>query len=375
MNAAGSRIAPPASVLATLRVLIVHDWIVAWGGAERTVEQMLEVFPRADLVVGVVGEGRKNLNDITRRASTTWLGSIPSARRHHRWFLPAYALAFASVDTSRYDLIVSSSSAFAKSVRVPRGVPHLCYCHTPPRYLWDLRQAYRARPTVAGGALRLAGPVLRAVDQAGARRVTRFIANSSYVADRIRRAYGRDAAVIYPPVTPKPTTKRDGPRSSTLLSLGRLVPYKRVDIAVQAATQAGLPLIVAGEGPERARLEAMAGPTVRFVGEVSEMVAGELMATCRAMLFCADEDFGITPLEANAQGMPVIAFGKGGARESLVDGVTGLFFDDANPGSLLGAIARARAVNWDECAMHANAARFSPEHFRSQLTSEALALL
>lgn len=355
----------------SLRVLIVHDWIVAWGGAERTVEQMLHVFPEADVVVGVMSKRRATLNEVTRRARETWMARLPFARTHHRWFLPAYPAAFATIKTTKYDLVVSSSSAFAKSVLVRRGVPHLCYCHTPPRYLWDLQSAYDADGSLAGKALRLAGPALRAIDRSSSRRVTRFLANSEFVAERIARAYGRSSSVLYPPVTPKPEVPRLEPRSDAFLSLGRLVPYKRVDLAVRAATQENLPLIVAGDGPERSRLEAMAGPSVSFLGEVSEAQAGKLMSNSRAMLFCAEEDFGITPVEANAHGLPVVAFGKGGARESLIDGRTAVFFDDAEPSSLLEAIERLTVTHWDDGVIRANAARFSPETFRCGLAAAA----
>ena len=355
--------------MANLRVLVVHDWIVAWGGAERTVEQILRIFPRADLLVGVIGKGSKDLNAVTRVARETWLSHVPFSRTHHRWFLPAYPAAFASVNTKGYDLILSSSSAFAKSVRARAGVPHLCYCHTPPRYLWDLQSEYWGDGSMAGRALRYAGPALRALDRVAASGVTRFIANSHFVADRIRRAYGRTATVIYPPVSPKAGAEPAARRTGSFLSLGRLVPYKRVDLVIRAANAAGKPLIVAGDGPERARLESIAGPTVTFLGEVSEGVAGQLMESCGAMVFCAEEDFGIAPVEANAHGLPVVAFGRGGATETLVDGVTGTFFAGTSPECIGEAMQRAEDLFWDESVIRANATRFSPERFRRDLSA------
>lgn len=361
-------------MLASLRVLIVHDWIVAWGGAERTVEEMLGVFPRADIVVGVLGDGRRNLNDVTRRVKETWLAQLPLARRQHRWFLPLYPAAFRSLDTRGYDLVLSSSSAFSKCVAPQRGVPHVCYCHTPPRYLWDLTEEYSRDANVRGAMLSLAGPLLRKIDRASADGVTKFLANSEFVAARIQRAYGRTAAVVYPPVSRKPATPRFGPRSDALLSLGRLVPYKRVDLAIQAANALGARLIVAGEGPERPALERMAGPSVEFVGHVSERQAGELMEFCRAMLFCAEEDFGIAPVEANAHGLPVIAYNRGAARESMRDGITAVFFDDA-PGSLLKAIQRSELLDWQDAELRANAVRFDAGRFRDELAREVLSVL
>lgn len=361
--------------LADLRVLLVHDWIVAWGGAERALEQLLEVFPQAHLIVGVLDKGKRDLNAVTRHAEESWLARVPLARTHHRWFLPLYPAAFASVNTSGYDVVVSSSSAFAKTVRVKQGTPHLCYCYTPPRYLWDLQDEYRRDTSAAGMALTLAGPMLRTIDRASAKRVTKFVAISKHIADRIRRAYGRDASVIYPPVALKPTTGKSGPRTDALLSLGRLVPYKRVDLAIKAANAIGARLIVAGDGPERGRLEALAGPTVTFLGEVSEDTAGDLMESCRAMIFCAEEDFGIAPVEANAHGLPVVAYNRGATRETLEDGVTAVFFDEPSPAAVAGAVSRASAVIWDDATLRRNATRFSPLIFREAIATEVASLL
>ncbi len=358
-----------------LRVLVVHDWIVAWGGSERTVEEILTLFPRADLVVGVLGEGRRSLNGTTQRAAESWLARLPFARTHHRWYLPLYPAAFASLDTSGYDLIVSSSHAFAKSVRPQVDTPHICYCHSPPRYLWDLQHDYQRESGLASTALSLAAPLLRRIDRASARRVDHFVANSHYIADRIRRAYGRDASVVYPPVTPKPVPSARAGRSDALLALGRLVPYKRVDLAIEMANALGERLIVAGDGPERARLEKLAGPTVTFEGDVSELRAGELMETCRAMVFCAEEDFGIAPVEANMHGLPVIAYGRGALRESMIDGVTAEFFDEPSVASLSAAVDRSRGRNWDHEAIRANGFRYSAERFRTEFAQQVVHVL
>jgi glycosyltransferase involved in cell wall biosynthesis len=356
--------------LAELRVLIVHDWITSWAGSERVVEQLLALFPRADLVVGVLDARAVPRNEVTTRASETWLRHVPLARRHHRWFLPAYPAAFAAIDTSGYDIVVSSAHAFAKCVRVARGTPHVCYCHSPPRYLWDLQSTYRRGAGVVGAMLGVATPVLRKVDVAAARRVDHFVANSHFIADRIARTYGRRAAVVYPPVSPKSTPVWRGARDEALLSFGRLVPYKRVDLAIRAANALRKPLLVAGDGPERARLEALAGPTVRFLGEVSEERAGELLERCSAMIFCAEEDFGIAPVEANAHGMPVVAFGRGAIRETMQEGATAVFFDAQTPEAVSAAVAQAVARPWDDASIRANAARFSPDRFRTEFAEQ-----
>jgi glycosyltransferase involved in cell wall biosynthesis len=353
-----------------LRVLIAHDWLVTWAGSERCVEQMLHVFPQADVLVGVRAPVLREDNAVTRKAAETWLGRLPGARSHHRWFLPIQGLAFASVDTTGYDVVLSSSHAFSKMIRTRPDTPHVCYCYSPPRYLWDLRETYRRRGSAAEGlALSLGGPVLRWMDRRSARGVDRFITCSRYVAARIRRIYGRPAEVVYPPVVRKVGPRVTGPRADFLLSLGRLVSYKRVDLAIKAAERLGMRLVVAGDGPERARLEGLAGPHTEFLGEVTESEAGRLLSSCAALVFCAEEDFGITPVEANAHGAPVIAFGAGGVLDSMTEGETAEFFPRQTVADVAAAIERACARSWDHKVLAKNASRFAPESFRDGLRS------
>jgi glycosyltransferase involved in cell wall biosynthesis len=355
-----------AGPLGRLRVLVAHEWLVAWAGSERVVEEILTAFPEADVVVGVRRPDMADGHRLTTRARETWLGRVPGARAHHRWFLPLQGLAFASLDTSAYDLVISSSHAFSKMVRARPGAVHLCYCHSPPRYLWDLRDAYRrgAGP-LQRAALAVSSPALRRWDRHAAGRVDHFLANSRFVASRVRRAYGRRATVVYPPVSPKGAVA-PGPRGDFLLSLGRLVPYKRVDLAIAAAERLGRRLIVAGDGPDRPRLERLAGRRTEFAGAVSEAEAGRLLSTCAAFVFCAEEDFGIAPVEANAHGAPVVAYRAGGVCESMADGVTAEFFDRQEVEDVAAALARALDRSWDQAALAANAARFSPEVFRGR---------
>jgi glycosyltransferase involved in cell wall biosynthesis len=353
-----------STALEEIRVLIVHDWMVAWAGSERCVEQMLEVFPQADLVVGVMAPDMRAHNSVTRRARETWMAQLPGARTHHRWFLPLEAAAFATLDTSAYDLVISSSHAFSKTVCVTGSTRHVCYCHSPPRYLWDLYEKHRRTATLAERAALVAGVrPLRWWDRRMASRVDHFMANSHYIADRIRRCYGRDATVVNPPVSPKPAS---GPRlrRPILLTLGRLVRYKRVDLAVRAAEVLGMRLVVAGDGPERARLERLAGPHTTFLGTVSEQRAGELLEECSLFLFSAEEDFGIAPIEANAHGAPVVAYGAGGVVETLVEGETAEFFAHQTVPALTEAIRRATDRSWDEERIRDNARRFAPAEFR-----------
>jgi len=357
-----------SSQFAGLRVLIAHDWIVLWAGAEHCVQQLLHVFPEADLVVGVMGDGMRPRNEVTERARETWLGRLPGARRRHRWFLPLEGLAFASLDTRGYDLVISSSHAFAKAVRARNGGVHMSYCYSPPRYLWDLREMYQRDATgLQRVAMHLGTGPLRAFDRRSARGVDHFVSISQYVSHRIGRCYGRDSTVIYPPVEPKPLDGPPGPREDFLLYLGRLVPYKRVDLAIMAAEQLGVKLVIAGEGPDRHRLEHLAKRHVEFLGPVSETEAGQLLERCRAFVFPGEEDFGIAPVEANAHGAPVIGYAGGGLLETMIPGVTAELFDRQQVADVAAAIERACAHHWDESALRANARRFSAERYRRQI--------
>jgi glycosyltransferase involved in cell wall biosynthesis len=367
--------APPAvktlrEYVGKLRVLVVHDWLVSWAGSERCLKQILAIFPQADLVVGFVAPRVRDLNEATRRARETWLGRIPGVRTHHRWFVPLEAAAFASLDTRGYDLVISSSHAFAKAVRGRAGAVHVCYCHSPPRYLWDLYDTYRRQ---ARGLQRLALAAgvhpLRWLDRRSADGVDRFVCNSHYVARRIERYYRREADVVYPPVEVKPFNGESGKRDNFLLYLGRLVPYKRVDLAILAAERLGIKLVVAGDGPSRPDLERLAGRWTEFVGEVSEEEAGRLLSTCAAFVFCAEEDFGIAPVEANAHGAPVVALRAGGILETMREMETAVLFDEPVPEAIARAIVNALEHSWDEHVLRANALRFSPDRFREGLVA------
>jgi glycosyltransferase involved in cell wall biosynthesis len=357
----------PAS-LTGMKVLIVHDWLIAWAGAERCLEEIVRVVPQADVVVSIVHPSIRELNSVTRQANETWAARIPGARNHHRWFLPLQGVAFATLNTANYDLIISSSHAFAKMVR-PRSAKtvHLCYCYTPPRYLWDLHQVYRARATVLQRlALTAGAEALRYFDRRSSQGVDRFVGISRFVADRIRRSYNRDADVVYPPVVAKGQGPLTVNREGFALSLGRLVPYKRLELAIAACRGLGIPLVIAGDGPDRARLEQLADRRVEFLGNVSEAEAGRLLDRCGVFLFCAEEDFGIAPLEANAHGAPVVAYKGGGALETMIEGRTAEFFSEPNATAVGAALRTALKRSWDQAVLRENAARFAPARFRSE---------
>jgi glycosyltransferase involved in cell wall biosynthesis len=357
-----------------LRVLIVHEWLYTWAGGERCVEQMFEMFPNADLLVGVVMPEMRNYNAITRHARESWVGRLPGARTKHRWFLPMHGVAFALEDTSTYDLVISSSHAVEKFVRTNGRTKHVCYCYTPPRFLWDMHKEYLSfAGRLERMALRLSTPVLRWADKHAARGVDRFVSISKYVAARVERTYGVPSVVVYPPVTAKPGLASAGQRAGGepyLLYLGRLVEYKRVDLLVQAAERLQRRLIVAGDGPERARLERIAGRHTEFLGEVSEERAGDLLSNCSAFVFAGEEDFGISLVEANAHGRPVVCLGRGGATETMASGKTAVLFDRQDVDALCAAITECEGRAWDGDLLRANARRFSPEAFRDGFRRE-----
>lgn len=376
---------PVAFGLQQLRVALIHDWLITLGGADRVLLALHDVFPQAPVFVALHALGR--LPESFRRLDVraTWLQRLPGATRRHRWLVPLMPFAFAHLNLRGYDVIVSSSHACAKGVVVPPGAIHVCYCHTPMRYAWDLSQEYLATtPAIARPGARAALAWLRQWDRATAQRVDYFIANSHFVAGRIRQHYGREATVIYPPVdteffTPaegaafprvpsSPHTSSRGPGEQDFyLLVSRLVGYKRVRVAVEAFNELGRPLVVVGDGPERRRLRAVARGNVRVVGEVSDRVLRGYYRQCRALVFPGEEDFGMVPVEAQACGRPVIAYGRGGALESVVDGVTGIFFKEQTPETLAAAVRNADDVRWDGATIRRHAQRFSHQRFVTEM--------
>jgi glycosyltransferase involved in cell wall biosynthesis len=291
---------------------------------------------------------------------------LPGWRRLFRAYFPLYPSAFESFDLNGYDLILSSSSAYAKGVIPPPGAVHICYCHTPMRFAWRTRD-YVAREGIGPlrPALGLLLTLLRLWDVVSSGRVDAFIANSRAVAARIRRCYGREAAVIPPPVDLPPF--QPCPPEGFYLAGGRLVPYKRLDLALRAFGALGLPLKVFGDGRDRAALQEAAGPNVELLGQVSEERRRELFARCRAFVFPGEEDFGITPLEAMAAGRPVIAYAAGGALDTVVEGVTGRFFHQQGAAALAAAVAASRQDAYDPQAIRRHAEGFGREVFLSRI--------
>lgn len=354
------------------RVALAHDYLNQNGGAERVVEQIHVLFPDAPVYTSIYDRERMPEAYREWEIHPSFMQHLPGVMRHHQPYLPLYPLAMASFDLSAYRLIVSSSSAFGKGVRAPPGALHVCYCHAPMRFAWDY-QVYAAREGF-GRAVDLGiRPLLAALrrwDRATSARVDHFIANSRTVAVRIARIYGRDATVIYPPVeteryVPPPDTPAEPEPFFFLVS--RLVPYKRIDLAIRAANALGARLEIASTGRDRERLEALAGPTVRFLGWISDEEKREKYARCTAALFPAEDDFGIAQLEAMAAGRPVVAYGRGGSAESVRDGVTGILFPAQTVEAMADAMRRVQCQSWDRETIIAHARRFDASVFRTRM--------
>jgi glycosyltransferase involved in cell wall biosynthesis len=312
-----------------MKVALVHDWLTGMRGGERCLEAFVQMYPEADIFALVHIPGTTTSEIDARVKATSWLNRIPGIAKLYRALLPLFPFAIRSLDLRGYDLVISLSHAAAKNVRVPQGVPHICYCFTPMRYIWDQAPVY-----FRGMFVYLAQPLLwllRRWDRAGASGVTEFVAISSFVAARIRRFYGRRATIIPPPVrmsyeiekrlTSAELDLLNQQTEPFFLCAGALVPYKRVDVAIEACNRLKVPLWILGKGPERASLEAKAGPTVTFFGHVSESFLWEAYRRCRALLFPGIEDFGIVPVECLSSGRPVIAIQAGGVSET-VDGIS-----------------------------------------------------
>ena len=360
------------------RIAITHDYLDQYGGAERTVLAMCDHLRTAPLYTSVYDRGimrRLGFTEPAQPINVSFMQGLPF--RHHvprYYFTWLYPIAFRSFDLSSYDVVVSSASFAAKAVTVRDDALHICYCYTPPRFLWDFDSDTAARdmppherPLAAAARL-----TLRKIDHQAAQRVNLFLAASCAVATRIRSVYGRDAVVVYPPVDTARFVARphdDG----FLLVCSRLNAYKRIDYVIDACNEARLPLVIVGTGPWSARLRARAGPTVRLIGAVPDAEVEGLMAACTAFVLPGEEDFGIAAVEAMAAGKPVVALRRGGAVETVVDGVTGVLYDDPIPGAFLAAIDRLTTTRWDADASRAQAQRFDRERFDQRL-EDAIAL-
>ena len=348
-----------------MKVALAHDWLVHLAGSERVLESMHALYPGP--IHTLLCDPAAIRGSVFEAADVrpSFLQRLPGAVHHHRSLLPLFPLAMASFDLSDFDLVLSSSHAAAKSVRTRPGQLHICYSHTPMRYAWDLLEDYIAPldPLKRVLARRLLLH-LRGWDRRTARGVDHFLANSAFTADRIRRCYGRTATVLHPPVEVerfRPAARK----GRHFVTVSRLVRYKRVDAIVAAFNRLGLPLIVVGRGPERDSLAVAAGPNVEIAGELDDRAVAPVVAEARGFVIAAVEDFGIAPVEAQAAGTPVVALGRGGALETVVDGETGTFFPEQSPEAIAEAVKRLLRLEdrIDPARLRAHAERFSRPRF------------
>lgn len=353
-----------------MKVALVHYWLVGMRGGERVLEALSELYPQADIYTHVCDPDRISETLRAHTIRESFIGRLPRAKRWYPAYLPLMPLALEALDLTGYDLVISSESGPAKGVITAPNSLHVCYCHSPMRYLWDMQGEYfeRLKPWTRLLAYPMAH-YLRLWDQASAARVDHFVANSSFVAARIRKYYRREAEVIHAPVDLSRFSP-GGERGDHYLTVGQLVRYKRFDLAIEAFNQLGRPLWIVGDGPELARLKRMAGPHIRFLGAMQGNELVSAYRSCRALVFPGVEDFGIVPLEAMACGRPVIAYGKGGALETVVDGMTGILFREQTATSLLEAVRQHESDlhRYDGKRLHTHAAGFDRDIFKRRFS-------
>lgn len=352
-----------------MKIAIAHDWLTNMGGAEKVVINFTELYPEAPVYTTVYNG--KNLDSSLKNINvkTTFLQKIKGVNKKHQSLLPLMPLAWEQLDFNEYDVVLSSSSSCAKGVVTSPDTMHVCYCHTPMRYAWEFYNEYMEREKI-GFLKRKLIPIImnyiRIWDVTSANRVDYFIANSENVAKRIRKHYRREAFVIHPPVRASYFNISDIDEDYFVI-VSRLVPYKRVDLAVEAFNELGLPLIVIGGGPQEDYLKSIAKDNVKILGRQSDEVIKEHYAKCRAFIFPGEEDFGITPLEAQASGRPVIAFGKGGALETVVEGKTGIFFEKQTKEDLISAVEKFQGIVFDKQEIRNHALQFDEEVFKKKI--------
>lgn len=362
-----------------MKVAIVHDWLVNYGGAERVVEAFLKIFPDADIFTLVYDEKKMGRIFPKDKIHTSFVQKIPMATKLYTKMLTLMPKAFESFDFSSYDLVLCSSSSCAKGVITPPSVPHIAYIHTPMRYAWDQFFDYQKRTNkIVAHFMSKFMPNIRLWDFVSSQRIDKLIANSAYIKRRIKKYWNLDSTVVYPPVDTSRLKPNKKAAEDFYVVFSRFVPYKRIDLAISACGELGRKLVVIGGGSQEKELKTLAqkynNAEITFTGRVSDEEVKSYLQRCRAMIFSAEEDFGIIPVEAQACGRPVIAFGKGGARETVLDGKTGVFFKKQETQSVIDAIRKFETLeaqnvfNSEEIARHAQS--FSTERFCAQIKEE-----
>jgi len=352
-----------------MKIALAHDWLNQMGGAEKVLECLVTMYPTAPIFTTIYAPDLMPAAYRQWDIRPTWLNNAPAIQRHHQPYLPLYPLAVQSMDFSGYDLILSNKSGFIHGLRHTANQRHICYCLAPTRYVWQY-EGYATREGFGRWLSLLMQPLIRQLqrwDFKAAQQVDYFIAISKEVQARIQRYYNRESVIIYPPVDTSLFQPTPAPTADYYLVVSRLIPYKRIDLAVQACTRLNQRLIVVGDGRDRAALEAMAGPTVEFKGRLPLAEVIELMAHCRAFLFPGFEDFGIAPVEAQAAGRPVIAFAQGGALDTVIPGLTGLFFYTQTVDALMAAMQQLATMPFDPIIARRNAERFAVARFEAEI--------
>jgi glycosyltransferase involved in cell wall biosynthesis len=352
-----------------MKIAMVHDYFTQLGGAEKVAEELYNMLPNADLFATVALKSKMPSTLRNVPVKTSWMQKLPKMNEYYRLYFPLYPVAVRSLDLSGYDLVISSSSGYVKGVRASSDAIHVCYCHTPMRWVWSF-DSYSARESFGAGVRAVLPTLIRGLrswDEGAARQPDHFVANSKTVAARIQRAYGRSAEVIVPPIDIhrfRPSKER----GDYYVVLSRLVSYKRIDLAVNACTKLGRKLVVIGSGTALESLKTQAGPTIQFLGRASDDEVEFYVARCRALIFPGEEDFGMAPVEVAAAGRPTIAFRGGGAMETVVEDMTGIFFDEQTTEALVDAIERFEKREWSSSVIRRHAEGFSAEVFRERFT-------
>ncbi len=355
-----------------MKLALVHDWLTGMRGGEKALEVVCERFPHAELFTLLHWPGTVSRVIETRRIHTSFVQRLPLSRRHYRQYLPLFPSAIERFRFDRFDAVLSLSHCAAKSVITPPGVPHLCYCFTPMRYAWDQFDAYFGRERLGAVGSTLMRPIMQRMarwDRETANRPSRYLAISHYVAGRIRRYYNREADVLYPPVQTEFYHPDGTPSEGHALIVSALVPYKRIDVAMDACVRAGVPLKIVGSGPDRRGLERIATPNTEFLGRLSDEAVRDMYRRASVVLLPGEEDFGIVPLEAQACGRPVVALGRGGALETVIPGTTGVLVNDASAEAFAEGIVEAMATRYDSAAIRQHAVQFDREMFGDQIES------
>lgn len=354
-----------------MNTAIIHEWLVTMAGAESVLKSIYKLYPGTIYTLFHNPEGIKGAAFADAPIYMSMLQRLPFGKKHHRAFLPLYPMAIEQFDLRDYELVVSSSYAVAKGVLTSSDQLHICYCHSPMRYIWDLTFQYLEASGLTRGLksflVRAIFHYIRLWDASSALRVNEFVANSHYIAHRIQKCYNRPATVIYPPVDVDQFSVGDK-RGNYFITMSRLVPYKRIDLIVQAFNELKLPLVVVGDGPSRSDLEKIANKNITFTGYLANQELNDCMKNARAFIFSAEEDFGIVNVEAQACGIPVIALGRGGALETVIKDTTGIFFHRQDVPSLIAAIKEflSKEATFDPRVIRKNAEQFPRERFERE---------